>query len=297
MTGDLPSREGDAMGPPVPQIGGPVGGAPSDDPLPPLTADMFLDFVDSSSLLLLPPRKAAEALVAQHRERLSLAKQHKQRGLATCPPPAHKRLRGPRRATTGCTTRLVPQSGGPSAAAPCGNEGTLATLERSLAARNTLHRLRHQVLELPKPNRHGVGLIYGARMSSDDGHDYRQGSSGTQFEISVIYWGELHGATKEEKAVNKRNAQQAVGNAVRAPSFPLVACSQFRSLIRSLAEASPDKCLTVQQLVLDLDVNMSKGWIHFAKLALPGKHDPYSEFLLRRKREAPQTPSTLQQQQ
>ncbi|XP_026190681.1 uncharacterized protein LOC113146713 [Cyclospora cayetanensis] len=138
---------------------------------------MFLDFVDSSSLLLLPPRKAAEALVAQHRERLSLAKQHKQRGLATCPPPAHKRLRGPRRATTGCTTRLVPQSGGPSAAAPCGNEGTLATLERSLAARNTLHRLRHQVLELPKPNRHGVGLIYGARMSSDDGHDYRQAAA------------------------------------------------------------------------------------------------------------------------
>lgn len=56
---------------------------------------------------------------------------------------------------------------------PCSEEAPLLALERSIAARNTLHRLRHQVLELPRPNRHGVGLIYGARMSSDDGHDYR----------------------------------------------------------------------------------------------------------------------------
>ena len=52
--------------------------------------------------------------------------------------------------------------------------------------------------------------------------------------------------------------------------FTLI-CMQFRALIHRLAETSPNKCLTVQQLVLELDINMSRGWEHFAKLALPGK--------------------------
>lgn len=253
MTRALLMREGIPLAPREPPIGSP----PGEGALPPLSSDMFLNFVNPSTLLLLPPREAAETLLAQHRERLALAKQQQQRAVATCPPP-HKRLRGPRRAGTSSGTRLVaPVGAGTTGIAT--DEGLLLALERGLAARQTLHRLRHHVLELPKPNRHGVGLIYGVRMSSVDGHDYR-----------VIYWGELHGATKEEKAIHKRNAQQ------------------FRALIRSLVEASPDRCLTVQQLVLDLDINMSKGWVHFTKLSLPGKQDPYSEFLLRRKRDAPQ---------
>lgn len=119
----------------------------------------------------------------------------------------------------------------------------------------------------------------------------------------------MYGSTKEEKAIHKRNAQQvryfpleskinrkmlqtSPRNSPSAPKEDQIALLstfrrragelpihprvrrvylQFRALIRSLVEASPDKCLTVQQLVLDLDINMSKGWVHFAKLSLPGK--------------------------
>ncbi|KAL8454410.1 hypothetical protein Emag_001437 [Eimeria magna] len=234
---------------PLGDIHGTFQGPPAEESTKPLNADMFLNFVDPASLLLLPPREAAEALILQHRERLTLAKQQQQQQhqqqqqqqqRAAGPyTPLHKRLRTHRRAAGGSRCRL---SSSLAPAPSMSDEAPLLALERGLAARNTLHRLRQQVLELPNPNRHGVALIYGARMSSNDGHDYR-----------VIYWGEVHGSTKEEKIVNKRNAQQ------------------FRSLIGSLVEASPDRCLTVQQLVLDLDVNMSKGWVHFTKLALPGK--------------------------
>ncbi|KAL8270419.1 hypothetical protein Esti_005648 [Eimeria stiedai] len=252
-------------------IHGTFQGPPTEETTKPLNADMFLNFVDPASLLLLPPREAAEALISQHRERLTLVRQQQQQQqqqprAAGAYTPLHKRLRTHRRAAGSSRCRLSNCLAAPPSMS---DEGPLLALERGLVARNTLHRLRQQVLELPNPNRHGVALIYGARMSSNDGHDYR-----------VIYWGEVHGSTKEEKMVNKRNAQQK-----HFYFLPL----QFRSLIGSLAEASPDRCLTVQQLVLDLDVNMSKGWVHFAKLALPGKLDPYSEFLLRRKREDPQT--------
>lgn len=183
MPRETAPRDGEPLGPQEPH-GPPTGGPPVEEHPPQLSADMFLNFVDSSSLLLLPAREAAEALVAQHRERLTLAKQQQQqaqqhqqqRGVVTCPP-APKRLRGPRRAAAVCGTRLATSMGAPAAGSsslgPPGDEGPLLALERGLAARNTLHRLRTQVLELPKPNRHGVGLIYGARMSSDDGHDYR----------------------------------------------------------------------------------------------------------------------------
>ncbi|KAL8434772.1 hypothetical protein ACSSS7_002909 [Eimeria intestinalis] len=146
----------------------------------PLHADMFLNFVDPASLLLLPPREAAEAVISQHRERLTLARQQQQQqqqqraaaASASGGPytPLHKRLRTHRRAAGSSRCRLSNTLG---AHPSMSDEAPLLALERGLAARNTLHRLRQQVLELPNPNRHGVALIYGARMSSNDGHDYR----------------------------------------------------------------------------------------------------------------------------
>ncbi|KFG66228.1 hypothetical protein TGRUB_314370 [Toxoplasma gondii RUB] len=128
-------------------------------------------------------------------------------------------------------------------------------LAEAAKKRDLMHLLRSTSLELPHLNRHGVSLIYGPRVPGDDGFDYR-----------VVYWGETAACSPEEKVRNQMRAQA------------------FRERIRNLALQSPDGLLTVQQLVLDLDINMSRGWIHYAKLVLAGKNDPYTEFLLRRPR-------------
>ncbi|KFH17677.1 hypothetical protein TGMAS_314370 [Toxoplasma gondii MAS] len=119
-------------------------------------------------------------------------------------------------------------------------------LAEAAKKRDLMHLLRSTSLELPHLNRHGVSLIYGPRVPGDDGFDYR-----------VVYWGETAACSPEEKVRNQMRAQA------------------FRERIRNLALQSPDGLLTVQQLVLDLDINMSRGWIHYAKLVLAGKQDFY----------------------
>ncbi|KFG49853.1 hypothetical protein TGP89_314370 [Toxoplasma gondii p89] len=114
-------------------------------------------------------------------------------------------------------------------------------LAEAAKKRDLMHLLRSTSLELPHLNRHGVSLIYGPRVPGDDGFDYR-----------VVYWGETAACSPEEKVRNQMRAQA------------------FRERIRNLALQSPDGLLTVQQLVLDLDINMSRGWIHYAKLVLAG---------------------------
>lgn len=149
----------------------------------PLRAEMFLDFVDSSSLVMLPSREKAEALLQQHRQRLSATREQQRGGVCA-------RLRPLERppfafVSTGCRNRsgstltsIVAErdstklKGIVNGELPL-TEKTLTTLEVGLRARESLYRLRQQVLELPGPNRHGVALVYGAKMSADDGYDYR----------------------------------------------------------------------------------------------------------------------------
>ncbi|PFH34367.1 hypothetical protein BESB_075190 [Besnoitia besnoiti] len=135
-------------------------------------------------------------------------------------------------------------------------------LLESVKQRELMHTLRSTALELPHPNRHGVSLIYGPRVPGDDGFDYRQGL-------------DTHGETRRNASfcpIPETIMRLAPGALIFLTSKICMPCVlRFRERIRNLAHHSPDGMLSVQQLVLDLDINMSRGWVHYAKVILAGK--------------------------